>query len=94
MAAISKDDGLAVGNLIGSCILNSFLIIGVGAIISPLEFSKSLIINMILVAFVIDLIWMFCFVGKKNTITRNQGLVLIGIYVCYLIGLITHSAMV
>ena len=73
MAAISKDDGLAVGNLIGSCILNSFLII---------------------VAFVIDLIWMFCFVGKKNTITRNQGLVLIGIYVCYLIGLITHSTMV
>lgn len=93
MAAISKDDGLAVGNLIGSCILNSFFIVGVGAIISPLEFSKSLIINMILVAFVIDLIWMFCFVGKKNTITRNQGLVLIGIYVCYLIGLITHSAM-
>ena len=27
-------------------------------------------------------------------LTRNQGLVLIGIYVCYLIGLITHSAMV
>lgn len=94
MAAIQKDDELAVGNLIGSCILNSFLIIGTGAIISPLAFTRGIIFNLILVAFVIDLIWMFCFVGKKNTISRANGITLLVMYGLYLIGLITHSSMI
>lgn len=94
MAAIQKDDELAVGNLIGSCIFNSFLIIGTGAIISPLAFTRNIIFNLILVAFTIDLIWMFCFIGKKNTISRANGITLLVMYGLYLIGLITHSSMI
>lgn len=40
IAVIKKEDDLATGNLIGSCILNSFLILGTGAIITRLVFCK------------------------------------------------------
>ena len=41
---IKKEDELAVGNLVGSCIFNSFCILGIGAIITPLVFSRAKLI--------------------------------------------------
>lgn len=87
IAVIKKDDDLAIGNLIGSCILNSFLILGTGAIITPLNFSKSFIYDLILLAFTIILIWIFCYVGKKNTITRSKAIILLTLYLGYMINL-------
>lgn len=87
IAVINKEEGLAVGNLIGSCILNSFLILGVGAIITPLSFSEEFIYNLLLLTFTISLILAFCFVGKKNTINRYQGGVLLILFVLYMIKL-------
>ena len=43
IAIIKKDTDLAVGNLVGSCVLNLLLILGIGAVITPLEFSNQLI---------------------------------------------------
>ena len=51
VATIKKDTDLAVGNLVGSCILNLFLIIGLGSLITPLPFSKEYNENLILLAF-------------------------------------------
>ena len=48
IAVIKKDTDLAVGNLVGSCVLNIFLILGVGASITPLEFSTEFNQNLIL----------------------------------------------
>ena len=87
IAVIKKEENLALGNLIGSCILNSFLILGTGAIITPLSFSKEFVYNLILLTFSILLIWIFCFIGKKNTITRFKAIVLLPTYVGYIISL-------
>lgn len=87
IAIIKKEDDLATGNLIGSCILNSFLILGTGAIITPLTFSTSFINNLILLAFSIMLISIFCHVWKKNTITRNNATLLLVIYLGYMVSL-------
>jgi len=87
IAVIKKEGDLAVGNLIGSCILNSFLILGTGAIITPLAFSNEFIFNLILLIFSIILIGGFCVMGKKNTITRYKGTVLLMIYLVYMINL-------
>ncbi len=87
IAVVKQEGGLAVGNLIGSCILNSFLILGVGAMITPLAFSKEFIDNLILLAGVILFIWISCFVGKKDTITRYKAGVLALTYVFYMIQL-------
>ena len=87
IAVIKKDDDLATGNLIGSCILNSFLILGTGAIITPLAFSGAFINNLVLLSFSIILIWLFGFIGKKDTITRGQALILLILYLGYMINL-------
>ena len=87
IAVIKKEDNLAVGNLIGSCILNSFLILGTGAIIQPLSFSTEFINNLILLAFTTMLILGYCFIGKKDTITRPKALILLIIFSGYIINL-------
>jgi len=88
IAIIKKEDSLAIGNLVGSCILNSLLILGAGAIITPLAFSQQFIYNLLLLSFSILLILGFCFIGKKNTITRYKGAVLLTIFLVYLVNLI------
>lgn len=87
IAVIKKEGNLAVGNLIGSCILNSFLILGTGAIITPLAFSREFLLNLILLIFSIILIWVCCFIGKKNTITRYNAMLLLIIYSVYIVNL-------
>ena len=84
IAVIKKEGGLALGNLIGSCILNSFLIIGTGALITPLAFSKEFNENLLLLAATILFIWISCFVGKKNTITRYKAGVLLIVFTIYM----------
>lgn len=84
IAVIKKEGGLAVGNLIGSCILNSFLIIGTGALITPLAFSKEFNENLLLLVATILFIWISCFVGKKNTITRYKAGVLLIVFTIYM----------
>ena len=87
IAVIKKEDNLAVGNLIGSCILNSFLILGTGAIITPLAFSSEFIFNLVLLIFTTILIWAYSFIGRKNTITRYKGVLLLTTYLIYIINL-------
>lgn len=85
IAVINKDTDLAVGNIVGSCILNTFLILGTGAILTPLVFSKEFLQNTIILAISILLIWLFCILGKKNTITKTKGLILLIIFVLFII---------
>ena len=88
--ALTKNDtDLAVGNLVGSCVLNLFLILGIGAIITPLEFTREFINNLILLCSSILVLWLFNFMGKKYTITRVKGLVLLSIFTLYMINLLT-----
>lgn len=87
IAVIRKDTDLAVGNLVGSCVLNLLLILGVGTIITPLEFSNEFTQNLILLAISTLILWIFNFIGKKNTITRFKGFILLIIFTFYMVGL-------
>ena len=87
IAVTKKEGDLAVGNLVGSCIVNFFLILGTGAIITPLSFSQEFIYDLILLAFTIVFIWGCCFIGKKNTITNKKAVLLLTIYLGYMISL-------
>ena len=84
IAVVKDDEGLAVGNLVGSCILNAFLILGTGAIITLLKFSMEFNENLVLLAGAILFIWISCFVGKKDTITRYKAGVLLTMFVFYM----------
>lgn len=86
-AVIKKDTDLAVGNLVGSCVLNLLLILGIGAIITPLMFSNEFIQNLLILLGTNLLIWLFNFIGKRNYISRSQGSILISIFGAYIIKL-------
>ena len=87
ISVIRKDTDLAVGNLVGSCVVNLFLILGVGAIITPLEFSTEFTQNLILLIVSNLILWIFNLIGKKRTITRFKGFILLLIFTLYMIGL-------
>lgn len=84
IAVVKEEGGLAIGNLVGSCILNSFLILGTGAMITPLVFKPEFNNDLILLAVTILYIWISCFVGKKDIITRYKAGGLLGIFVFYM----------
>ena len=84
ISVIRKDTDLAVGNLVGSCVLNLFLILGIGAIITPLEFSIDFNESLFLLCLSTLVLWIFNYVGKKNTITRFKGVILLGIFCIYI----------
>lgn len=86
-AVIKKDTDLAVGNLVGSCVLNLLLILGIGALITPLIVSNEFIQNLLILLGTNLLIWLFNFIGKKNYISRIQGSILIVIFGAYIIKL-------
>ncbi len=87
VSIIKKDTDLAVGNIIGSCTLNLLLILGIGAILTPLEFTTEFIQNLILLFFCTFTIWLFNFIGTKNTVTRFKGVILLLIFIFYMISL-------
>ena len=84
IAAIKGHSGIAVGNIVGSCVLNVFFIIGLCATIKPLELGTVNAIDFgVLVAGSI-LIWLFGWVWGKRTINRQEGLMLVVCYAGYI----------
>ena len=87
LAVIRKDTDLAIGNLVGSCVLNIFLILGVGSVITPLSFSNEFSQNILYLIFCTFIVWVFNFVGKKNTFTRFKGICLLALFSFYILSL-------
>ena len=87
IATIKKDTNIAIGNLVGSCMLNSLLIIGVGAVITPLVFSIEFNINLVILAIALLSVWLFSNTGKKETITGANGLILLLMFLVYFVRL-------
>ena len=87
LAVIRKDTYLAIGNLVGSCVLNILLILGVGSVITPLSFSNEFSQNILYLIFCTFIVWVFNFVGKKNTFTRFKGICLLALFSFYILSL-------
>lgn len=91
IAARKHNADMAIGNVVGSNIFNTFLILGTSATISPLRApegsTSDLIVNIIAAA----LLFLFVFTGKGRKISRWEGGILAGIYVVYLVLLILNK---
>ena len=76
VAAIRKDSDIAVGNIIGSNILNITLIIGISAVISPINYNVTYNVQFFFLIFSVILLFLFPFTGKKNYMTRIKLLII------------------
>lgn len=84
VALMKNDDEIAIGNIIGSCIMNLLLILGAGAIISKLDFGYSFNQTMFLLIASTILIWLYSVAEKNKKINKHNGIVLISIFLLYL----------
>ena len=90
-AALKKNPGIAIGNVIGSNLFNIFLVLGCSATISPLPMGG---INNIDISVLVGSAVLFWIVGwffKKRTITRSEGALLTACYIAYTVFLISQQ---
>ncbi len=89
-AAVKKKGQLALGNIIGSNIFNVLLILGGSAIISPLSFADISYVDLgILMASALVLLTS-CFVGKRNSLDRLDGVLFLILWAGYMAWLIMN----
>ncbi|MFH0838319.1 MAG: calcium/sodium antiporter [Patescibacteria group bacterium] len=89
MAAHKKQTDIAVGNIVGSNIFNIFWILGFSALIRPLPFSVGSGADILMVIFASLVLFLTMFMGRKHTIERWEGILMILLYfgyIAYLIG--------
>lgn len=89
MAALDQSPGLAVGNALGSNITNITLVLGMSALIMPLNVHSSILkkeIPLLLVAMLLMLLLI-----QDNILGRTDGLILMG-SICLLMWWVTRQA--
>ena len=90
-AALKKNSGMAVGNVIGSNLFNIFFVLGCSATISPLPMGGINNVDMIVLVGSAILFWIVGWFFKKRTITRVEGALLVICYVAYTAYLISQQ---
>ncbi len=90
MSAIKGNADMAIGNIAGSNIFNSLMILGITALVAPITITKKNLkkdipLNIIVTALLIIFGMNFTLFGiGENTISRIDGLILLGIFACYM----------
>ena len=81
-ASLKGDPALSLGNIIGSNIMNIALILGISAIILPVNSTKEIVKREIpFMIAVTGLFWVFA--RTDSRITPNEGIILIAVFIVY-----------
>ena len=83
MSALNGSSDMAIGNVTGSNLFNTLIILGVCALIKPLVFTKEIIRRDILVCIGASLLLaaFTLYIGAERCISRWEGMVLLTLYV-------------
>ena len=76
VAALKKNSGIAIGNVLGSNIMNIFVVLGVSALIMPLPFEPIMNKELMILFAANVLMLLFVFTGKRRKISRWEGALL------------------
>lgn len=91
VAAFKKQTDIAVGNVVGSNILNIFWVLGFSSLIRPLPFSPESERDIIMLIIASLILFLTMFLGKKQTIERWHGVIMVIIYISYITFLIINN---
>ena len=83
VAALKKNSGIAIGNIIGSNIFNILLILSVSSLIAPIEFHSYFNLDLYILLGGTIFLFLSMFVGKKNRLDRWQSAFLLLFYLVY-----------
>lgn len=77
VAATKKNAGIAIGNVLGSNILNIFIVLGISALITPLEFDTKMNTTLLILFGANALMLLFIYTGKGRKLSRFEGLLML-----------------
>lgn len=87
VAATKKNADIAIGNVLGSNILNIFFVLGISSLITPLEFDTQMNFTVIFLFVAHALMFLFVFTGKGRKLSRFEGFLMLLAY----LGFMTYS---
>ncbi len=88
IAAKKGQNEVALGNVIGSNIFNVLFVLGISATINPLTTGSQIVVDLIVMGVATVVVYVIALFGKIN---RKHGILLLGLYACYLAYLITRT---
>lgn len=81
VASAKKESGLALGNAIGSNIFNILFILGLSAVLSPIQAAAESVVDGVLMSGVA--IVMFLFAATKKRFSKMEGILCVILYLIY-----------
>ena len=81
----SHSDGIFFGNLLGSVVINSTLIAGIVAIISPIEIIEPIRFLIPGAIFIIAAVLFWVFIKTKHFLSRREAVILLALYLGFVI---------
>ena len=89
MAARKGDNAMAVGNIVGSVVFNTLLILGASATVYPLPMEGITMVDLYILLGASLMFWSFGKFGRKRyVITRGEGLLMVALQVAYYVYLV------
>jgi cation:H+ antiporter len=86
MAVLRKNSSIAIGNIVGSNIFNTLLVVGASVIIHPVTFSTSIYFpDFLMMIFASIVLFVVLLVFKVSTIKKSEGIVMILLYIAYMV---------
>lgn len=85
VAAHKRQADIAIGNIVGSNILNIFFVLGTSAAVRAIPFAPAFNVDLGFVIIATLLLFLALFVGKRHILERWQGGFFITLYAAYLI---------
>ena len=83
-AALKGASGIALGNIVGSCIINALLSVGLSALVIPLKADTIGFVDFFTLAGASALIWLIPLISKNRSIGRVAGCILVLLYIAYM----------
>ena len=83
VASRKGENGLALGNVIGSNIFNSLMVLGASAAVKPVPVNGLAVVDAACLIVFSLITWLLC--RSKLRISRMEGLIMLGMYTVYLI---------
>ncbi|MDE6023620.1 MAG: sodium:calcium antiporter, partial [Muribaculaceae bacterium] len=84
-ATVKGASGIAFGNIVGSCIINALLTIGLSALVIPLRADSIGFVDFITLVGAAALLWFVPLISGKHNISRIFGVLLVLLYVAYMV---------
>ena len=85
VAALKKNSAIAIGNVLGSNILNIFMVLGVSSLIIPLPFDSKMNQQLMILFAANAIMLTTVFTGKGRMISRFEGFILTLGYVAFML---------